>query len=266
MRAGAVAARDKGILAVGDGLEGGLDILSVLHAGGIRGGTAEHKVVVHPVQALRIHAVDHTGEALVNESLFLLLGVDEDQIGVAHLGVGDGLAGAGGINLDLVAVFILEDRQQVAEQAGVVDGGGGGQADQFGILGGFGNPGIGDGAVFLQIEQVLAIFLEAVVGGQRLALLGEKPVDESIRTHGVQLHILHFLAVGIHKRGVGVYGQQAVVVDHGVIGFFKDAGIDHEGVLFLFLVRGQGRDRSQREDHDQGQQQRYDLFHVFPPM
>ena len=106
VRAGTVTAGDKGVLAVGNGLEGGLDVSGVLDARGVGGRAAEDEEVVHPVQTLIFHAVDHIREAVGNEGLLLLLGVHQDQIGVAHLGVGDGLAGTGGINLDLVWMVI----------------------------------------------------------------------------------------------------------------------------------------------------------------
>ena len=295
MGAGAVAAGDEGVLAVGDGLEGGLDVSGVLDARGIGGRAAEYKVVIHPVQALGLHAVDHIREAVGNEGLLLLLGVDQDQVGVAHLGVGDGLAGAGGVDLHLVAVLLLENGQQVAQQTGVVDGGGGGKADVLGLLGGLGNLGGGDGAAVLEIEQVFAVLFKSVVGSQVLAFLGKQPVDQRRGAHGVEFHVRNRVAVGVDKGSVGIHGQQAVVVDHGVVRLHEDAGVDHQrvslgGGLFRrrsFFDRGRlccrffhgsgslggrrGGSRalpagSQRKNHDHRQEQGYDLFHFgFPP-
>ena len=61
--------------------------------------------------------------------------MDENQVGVAHLGIGDRLASTGGIDLDLVTVLLFKDRKQEAQQAGVFDRGGSGEADQLCLIG-----------------------------------------------------------------------------------------------------------------------------------
>ncbi len=72
--AGAVAAAHEGILAFGNGGEGGQHVLGVCNTGGIILRAAEHEVVVHIGHALGFHAVHHTGKARGDELFLALLG------------------------------------------------------------------------------------------------------------------------------------------------------------------------------------------------
>ena len=268
MRTGAVAAGDEGVLAVGDGGEGREDILGILHARGIILRAAEDEVVVHVCQTLGIHAVDHTREARVHKGLFLGLGVHEQQVGVAHLGGGDRLAGAGGVDLDLIAVLVLEHRQQIAQQARVVHARGGGHADDLRLLGGGGDLRLGDRAVVLQIEQVVAVLLLTEFRGGSLTLLAQQPVDERVGAGGVELHVADRVAVGVGKGRIGIDRQQRVVVDHAFVLLHEDDGVQLDGRLRRGLGRGAldglvcGA-RAQREHHQHRQKQGQILFHGF---
>ena len=119
--AGTVTAGDEGVLAVSNGSEGVQNGSGGFHACGIGGGTAQDEVVVDEADALGLKAVDHTAEAIGDESFLLTLGVDQNQVGVSGLGGGDGLAGTGGLDLHGVAVGSFKSGQQVTQQTGVVD-------------------------------------------------------------------------------------------------------------------------------------------------
>ena len=126
MGTGAIATGDKGIFAFRNGGKGIQHGGSILYAGRIGFRAAKYKIVVQEGKPRGVKALQGVGVARVNKILFLALGMHQDQIRIAILGGGDGLAGTGGLDLYRIAVFLFEYRQQVAEQAGVVDGSGGG--------------------------------------------------------------------------------------------------------------------------------------------
>ena len=283
MGAGTVATGDKGELALGDGGKG------VLHggAGGSTGrvgrGAAEHEVVVDEGDPLGLKAVHYPGEALFHEAGFLGLGVDQDQVGIAVLGGGDGLAGTGGLDLHLIAVLALEHGQQVVQQAGVLHGGGGGQADGLGLLGSSGDLPVVDRGVILHVEQVLAIVLHAEVGGHVQGGLAQQPVDQGVGAGGVHRHIGNGIAVGIGKGCLGVHGDNGVGVEHAVVSLIEDLGVNGSDRLLRGSFRlhssgslrgsgGLGGGRrvgsaagAKAQDHHQGQQESKCFFHVLPP-
>ena len=280
MGAGGIATGDEGVLALGDGGEGVHDGGGSSNTGGVSGGTAEDIVVVDKAGALGLEALDDAGEAVSNEGLLLALGVDQDQIGVAHLGVGDGLAGAGGVDLHGVAVLGLEHGQQLGEQAGIVDGGGGGQTDGLGFLGGSGDLTGVDRSILLDIEQVGAVLLHAVGTCHVQSGLGHQPLVQGIGTGGVQSNVGNGIAVGIDKGSLGVDGDDRVGVEHLVVGFLQNAGVNHQlsggsssldggggfhgsGSLRRSSgLSGGGAAGGQGEDHGQSQQQGQQLFHI----
>ena len=133
---GTVATGNESVLALGDGSESVQNRSSSLNTGGVSGRTSQDEVVVDKGQTLSLEAIDNAAETVSDESLFLALGVDQNQVSIAGLGSSNGLAGTGGLNFDSVAVSSLESGQQVTQQAGVLNGSGGGQTDNLGLLGG----------------------------------------------------------------------------------------------------------------------------------
>ncbi len=70
-------------------------------------------------------------ETVGDEFFLLRLGVDEDDVGVAAAAGVERLAGALRHHLHVDAGLGLEQRQDVAEQAGILRRGGGGDDDRF---------------------------------------------------------------------------------------------------------------------------------------
>ena len=252
------------MLALGDGGEGVQNRCGRFDTGRVSGRTAQDEVVVDEGNARSGETADNTAEAVGHEGLFLALGVDQDQVGIAGLCSGDGLAGAGGLDFHGVAVLGLEDGQQVAQQAGVLDGSGGGQTDGLGLVGSLGDlAGIG-GGILQNIEQVLAVLGNTVLTGQLQCLFGQQPLDQSISTDGVHIDIVHSIAVSVHKGRGRVHSNGGVGVEHLVVSFHQDDGINHHGVLTAgsLLVCGLGSTGCQTQNHNQNQQQGNDLLHI----
>ena len=124
MRAGLVAARDEGGALGLDRLERGDDVLGALDAGRIALRPDQDEVVVH--HRIALHA-----EAFGDELLFLRLGMHEHHVGIAAAAGVERLAGALRHHLHVDAGLRLEQRQDVAEQAGVLGRGGRGDDDRF---------------------------------------------------------------------------------------------------------------------------------------
>ena len=101
-----------------------VDDVLALDAGRIALRPDQHEVVVHHVEAL--HA-----EALGEEFLLLRLGVDEHHVGVAAPRGVERLAGALRDHLHVDAGLGLEDRQEIAEQPGILRRGGRGDHDRL---------------------------------------------------------------------------------------------------------------------------------------
>ena len=99
-----VAAGYEQELAVRDLCEGSLDIFRFTDIGRIFFRSAQNEEVVHVGKPFCFLAVYYSCKAFLDKGFFLFLGVDQQKICVAHLGVGDGLAGAGGGDLHGVAV------------------------------------------------------------------------------------------------------------------------------------------------------------------
>jgi hypothetical protein len=117
MRATFVAARDEGRVGRGHLLQGGHHILAG-GAGRVSPGADEHEVVVHDLLA-------PGRETVGDEFLFGHLVVHEQHVGIAAARHVDGLAGAQGHHLHVDARGLLEQRQDVAEQARLLGGRGG---------------------------------------------------------------------------------------------------------------------------------------------
>ena len=209
--------------------------------------------------------------------------MDQDQVGIAVLGSGDGLAGTGGLHLHLIAVLALEHGQQVVQQAGVLHGSGSGQADGLGLLGGGGDLTVVDRGVILHIEQMLAIVLHAEVGGHVQSGLAQQPVDQGVGAGGVHGNIGNSIAVGISEGCVGVHSDNSVGVEHAVVGLIEDLGVNGSNRLLCGGFRlhssgslggsgGLGSGRrvgsaagAEAQDHHQGQQESKCFLHVLPP-
>ena len=283
MSAGCVTAGNEGELAVCDGRECVLDGSGSLDTGGVSGRTAQDVVVVDEGHALSLEAINHAGEAEVDKILFLALGVDQNQVSIAHLGVVDGLAGTGGVNLHGVAVLSLELGQQLTQQAGVVDGSGGGQADDLGLFGSGSDLAGVDRSVFLDVEQVGAVLSNTVSASHVQSFLGNQPLIQSGRTGSVDGNIGNSIAVRIHEGSLGIDSDDGVGVQHVVVSFHQDAGVHDQSCLGRSLGGSLGNDGSrslsgnrcgsfgssrlgsaagcQTQDHNQNQQQGNNLLH-----
>ncbi|MNY23368.1 hypothetical protein D3C86_1570320 [compost metagenome] len=97
--------------------------------GRVAGRADDDKVVVHHVAP--VHAV-----AGGHEFILHLAGVHQQHVHIAHLAHLHGLAGAHGDHLHRDAGFLLELRQQVFQQAGILGAGGGGHLDFAGLRSG----------------------------------------------------------------------------------------------------------------------------------
>ena len=284
MGAGSVATGHEQELALGDGSESILDGSGGSNTGGVSGRTAQDVVVVDEGGALSLKAGNHTGKTGLDEGLLLALGVDQDQIGVAHLGVVDGLAGTGGVNLHGVAILGFELGQQLAQQSGVIDGGGGGQADDLGLFGGGSNLAGVDGSVILDVEQVGAVLFNTVGAGHIQSFLGNQPLVQSVSTGGVHSHVGNGIAISVHEGSLGIDCDDGIGVQHVAVSFHQDAGVDHQtslGGCVGFSGSGGfnggsggfdgcagglggllGAAGDQTQHHNQNQQQGNQLFHV----
>ena len=123
VRAGLVAARDERRALALIVFSAGDDVLA-LDAGRIALRPDQDEVVVH--HRIALHA-----EAVGDELLLLRLGVHEHHVGVAAPAGVERLAGALRHHLHVDAGLGLEQRQDVAEQAGVLGRGGRGDDDRF---------------------------------------------------------------------------------------------------------------------------------------
>ena len=253
VRAGAVTAGDEGILSLRDHGKGVEHTGYILDTCGVCGRSAQHEVVVQEAQALGRKALNDAGKSVGNKGFLLCLGVDEEHIGVAGLGSRYRLACAGRLHLDGVAVLLLKLGQQVAEQAGVLDGGGGGQTDGLGLLSGGGDLTLELGGAVLQVEQSVAEVLDTVAGFELVSFSGEQPVDEGFRSDGVDGNIGYGVAVCIGEGGSGIDGDESVVVDHVVIRFFEDTEINS-----WFVCPGTD---AERRHHQDCKEQCDNLFH-----
>ena len=234
MGAGSIAAGDEGVLAVGNGCEGGKNISSGCCAGRVSGGAAEYKVVVDEGEALALKAFQYATEAFLNKGLFLALGVYEDKVGIAVLGGGDGLAGTDGLYFYGVAIGGFKCGQQIAQQAGVIYRGSGRKTNNLGLLGGSCDLALIAGSVFFYIEQIVAILLNAVFAGQLKAFLAEEELNEGVGAGGVNGYIFNGVAVCIRKGSFGIYSYCGIGVDHLVILLFEDDSIHNNFFSGLF--------------------------------
>ena len=123
MGAGAVAARDERRGLLFDRAQRRDDVRA-LHAGGIVLRPDQHEVVVH--DGIALHP-----EAFGEEFFFRGLGMDEHHVGVAAPSGVERLASALGDHAHLDAGLLFEQRQQIAEQTGVLGRGGRGDDDEF---------------------------------------------------------------------------------------------------------------------------------------
>ena len=117
MRAGLVATAHKARLGIQNTLErlgSGLP----LQASGVCHRTNDHKVIVHDLTA--VHAMPGLDEFKLSRRR-----MHQQHVGIAIFGDFKGFAGAHGNPLQLNAGFLLEDRLQIFEQAGILRAGGG---------------------------------------------------------------------------------------------------------------------------------------------
>ena len=126
MGARSVAARDERRAFCLDRFQCGFDVLA-FDPGRIALWPDQHEVVVHHIKPL--HA-----ESLGEEFFFLRFSMDEDHVGIATPSGVERLAGALRNHLYFNPGLGLEDRQQIAEQPGVLRRGGRGHNDRA-ILG-----------------------------------------------------------------------------------------------------------------------------------
>ena len=207
----------------------------------------------------------------------------QNQVGIAELGGVDGLAGTGRPDFHGVAVGGLKHGQQVTQQAGVIDRGGGGQANDLGFLSsGCNLTGI-DGSIVLDIEQVLAVFRNTILASHIQSFLAQQPLNQSIRAGSVHSDVGNGIAVSIGERRLGIHGDGGVGIEHLVVCFLQDAGVHHQSSLSgsfgsrcsrlrksgsgggfgsLSLSRLCRAAGDQAQQHDSNQKQRNDLFHV----
>ena len=123
VRAAAVAARDEGRPCRLDLLQRRGDVASARHSGRVVARPDEDEVVVHDLGAP--DAVAGGDELLLGGGI-----MHEDHVGIAAPRQVERLAGAEGDDAHLDAAQLLENRQQVAEEAGLLGRGGGGDGDE----------------------------------------------------------------------------------------------------------------------------------------
>ena len=228
MGAGTVAAGDEGILALRNGCKRIQNGSCLLNTGRVRRRSAQDEIVIQEGNALCFEAIYSAGEALFNKGFFLALGMDQNQVGIAELGGRDCLAGTGRLDFHSVAIGALEDGQQIAQQTRVFHRSGGGKADDLCLFGSGRNLTCINRGTVLDVEQILTVLLKAIVCGQVQRFLGQEPLDEGIRTGGIHRNVSDRVAVSIHKRRLGIYGDNGVGVEHLVVGFLQNAGIHHK--------------------------------------
>ena len=153
--------------------------------------------------------------------------MNQNQIGIAEFCGADGLAGTGGLNLHRITVGRLKHRQQIAQQTGILNGGGGRKTDDLGFLGGMGDLASIHRRTVLHIEQVFPILFKAVVPRQIQGFLAQEPPDQCIRTGSIHRHIGNGIAIGIGEGCLRIHSKQRVGIEHLVICFLEDAGIHH---------------------------------------
>src|SRR5262249_49325365 len=122
MRTGVVAARDEGCALGFNGLQRKGDVPCPLDAGGIVLRSDDDKIVVH--HGIALHA-----KPFRNEFLFCLPGMHENHVGIAAARGVERLAGTLCDDFNIDAGLGLEQRQDVAEQPGVLRRSGGGDHD-----------------------------------------------------------------------------------------------------------------------------------------
>ena len=137
--------------------------------------------------------------------------------------------------------------------AAAMAGSGGGQADGLGIRGGSGDLTFVLWCVLLDVEQMLAILGNTVLTGHGQGFLTQQPLNQSVSTGGVHINVRHRVAVGIHEGSFGIDSDGGIGVEHLVVSFHEDPGIDHRGGYAA---------GSQTQYHDQNQQHRKELFHI----
>ena len=117
----------------------------------------------------------------------------------------------------------------MVQQAGVVDGGGGGQADGPGLPGGGGDLAGISGRAVQQVEEAVPKVRPAVLSSHGPPLLGEEPLDERLCPGGVDVHAGYGAAIGVGEGRVGVHRQQGVDVYHLVVRLLEDHGVHGGG-------------------------------------
>ena len=145
--------------------------------------------------------------------------MDEDNVRIAVFCGSYGFAGACRLHLDLVAVLLFKNREDIVKQTGVLDGGRGGKADHSVFVGGICDLIVVLRRIVLEVEEIIAVLLNTVFLNE-LACLGEHPVNERFRAVG------NGVAVGIGKRCVRINCKQRVCIDHILVRFHEYAGIN----------------------------------------
>ena len=151
--------------------------------------------------------------------------MDEDNVRIAVFCGSYGFAGACRLHLDLVAVLLLKNGEDIVKQAGVLDGGRGGKADHSVFVGGICDLIVVLRRIVLEVKEIITVLLNTVFLNE-FACLGEHPVNERFRAVGVNFDVGNGVAVGIGKRCVRINGKQRVCIDHILVRFHKYAGID----------------------------------------
>src|SRR5690625_4997555 len=121
--AGIVTAGRKGTFTVGDSRESGNHVAAAADVSRVGLRAHDHVVVVHHLDAL-------DAITLLDELLLGRPGMDEDDVGVTPAPGIEGLPGALGDDPHLDAGLFFEERQDVAEEAGLLGGGGRGDGDE----------------------------------------------------------------------------------------------------------------------------------------
>ena len=128
---------------------------------------------------------------------------------------------------------------------------------------------------------MLSVLGNAVIPGHIQRFPGQQPVNQGIGAGGIHGDIGNSLTIGVGEGCVRVHGKKRVSIEHFVICFLQDAGVNHQFGLGRGLSGGFGRRLggsgsgsrsfggllssaagSQTQQHHGNQKQGNALFHI----